>query len=426
MSLHKSLGKLSVALLTVVLLVASGAWAQSKYQALHIFRDGRGGSDPEAGLIFDQAGNLYGTTLGGGYGAGVVFKLTPSTGGSWKEKVLYRFQGGDDGNTPAASVIFDGAGNLYGITQYGGTRNEGTVFKLSPNSHGSWSESVLYSFCFLTNCSDGQNPTSALIFDAAGNLYGTTQSGGAHSDGIVFKLKPNSDGSWSESVLHSFCSLTNCSDGAVPIRAGLIFDTAGNLYGTTFSGGVAGQCNGNGCGVVFELTPNSGVSWTESTLYSFCPVGVCPDGENPDSLIFGPTGNLYGMTLGGGVCDVGCGTVFELTPNRDGSWKEKVLHAFEGPDGAVPLGGVIFDAAGSLYGTTEMGSYSDHCDPGCGLVFKLTPNSKGRWSETVLHRFAGRPAANPTAGLVFDVAGNLYGTASGSGANFGTVFEITP
>jgi hypothetical protein len=136
------------------------------------------------------------------------------------------------------------------------------------------------------------------------------------------------------------------------------------------------------------------------------------------------------MTLGGGDCPVGCGTVFELTPQRDGSWKEKVLHAFEGvfegSDGAIPLGGVIFDAEGNLYGTTEMGSNTNDCDSGCGLVFKLMPNSNGGWSETVLHRFLGRPAAAPTAGLILDAAGNLYGTAGGGGFTFGAVFEIKP
>jgi uncharacterized repeat protein (TIGR03803 family) len=418
MSRNKGLGKLSVALLmiiTVVLAAAPGAWAQSTYKALRIFKDPAGGSEPQAGLIFDQAGNLYGTTLGGGVGAGTVFKLTPGSGGSWTEKVLYSFQGGNDGISPRASMIFDGAGNLYGTTQYGGTHTEGTVFKLKPNSDGSWTESVLYSFCSLRSCSDGENPTAGLIFDAAGNLCGTTQNGGTQNRGTVFQLKPNSDGSWSESVLHSFCFLTNCSDGAYPIYAGLIFDDAGNLYGTTFQGGVAGQCNGNGCGVVFELTPNSGGGWTESTLYSFCPVGLCPDGQNPDSLIFSPTGNLYGMTFGGGICTVGCGTVFELTPNWDGSWKEKVLHAFKLSDGATPKGGVIFDAVGNLYGTTETGSNPNFCDSGCGVVFKLAPNSKGGWSETVLHRFYGRPGAEPTAGLILDAAGNLYGTASGGG-----------
>lgn len=201
MSRNKSLGNLSAALLliTAILLVAPGAWAQNSYKTLHRFKQGKGGADPVGGLIFDQSGNLYGTTL------------------------------------------------------YGGDVDQGTVFKLIPQPDGSWSKDVLYSFCSRTSCTTGANPFASLIFDAAGNLYGTTTSSGANGlGGTVFKLAPNSNGTWTGRVLYSFCSLTNCDDGGTPM-AGLILDQGGSLYGTASAGG-AGQFGPGG--VVFKLTPN--------------------------------------------------------------------------------------------------------------------------------------------------------------------------
>jgi hypothetical protein len=180
----------------------------------------------------------------------------------------------------------------------------GTVFKLAPNGR----ESVLYSFCSRTNCVDGEAPPASLIFDQAGNLYSTTFLGGAHESGTLFQLVPNADGSWRERVLHSFCSRTNCGDGALP-DAGLVFDLAGNLYGTTESGGDQGCLSGDGCGVVFKLTPNSNGGWKETVLHTFFD----HPGANPGaSLIFDPAGNLYGTTEG----DVSTtfGSVFEIVP----------------------------------------------------------------------------------------------------------------
>jgi uncharacterized repeat protein (TIGR03803 family) len=338
-----------------------------------------------------------------------------------KYKVLHRFTDGNDGGTPT-SLIFDADGNLYGTAETGGTSGMGTVFKLTPNSDGSWTESVLYSFCSLTNCADGASPSGTLIFDAAGNLYGTTQLGGASGYGTVFELTPKSDGSWTESVLHSF---RGGADGFQPLD-GVIFDAAENLYGLTISGGSSNR------GTVFKLTPNSDGTWTERVLYSFCSLAKCADGDTPYyNLIFDKAGNLYGTaSSGGGVsCSGhGCGVVFELTPHSDGSWTESVLYSFRGgTDGAYPFAGLIFDGTGSLYGTTPSGGNLSDCINGCGVVFKLTPNSHGRWTESVLHSFANHPASNPYAGLIFDATGNLYSTTFyGGPVNGGVVFKMAP
>jgi uncharacterized repeat protein (TIGR03803 family) len=448
----KFLGAASAALLIVIVVtqvLAPGAWAQGKYKTLHTFTGGKDGSFPYAGLIFDAVGNLYGATEMGGkcfYASdcGVVFKLTASGDGSWTESVLHTFcslTNCRDGAYPeATTLIFDAAGNLYGTTRGGGAYGGGTIFKLTPNSNGSWTESVLYSFCSLTNCSDGSLPYAGLIFDAAGNLYGATLGGGnqcfyAIGCGVVFKLTASGDGSWTESVLHTFCSLTNCSDGENPY-AGLIFDQAGNLYGATEGGG--NQCFYNSsCGVVFKLTPNSNGNWTESVLYSFCSLTNCRDGAYPEAttLIFDAAGNLYGTTGAGGPGGSGdCGVVFKLAPNTDGRWTETVLHGFTcGKDGGRPQAGLVFDRAGNLYGTTEFyGSSSCNYGSGCGVVFRLTPSADGGWREEVLHIFLDHPGAWPYAGVILDAAGNVYGTTYGD-AEYptcshycGSVYEITP
>jgi uncharacterized repeat protein (TIGR03803 family) len=415
-------------MLIVTLVLAPGAGAAGKYKVLHKFTY-KDGDFPGGGLIFDAAGNLYGTTSLGGLSRrnlGTVFKLAPTADGGWKESVLYSFCSLTnclDGDLPESALVFDKAGNLYGTTLDGGTSQIsqlGTVFKLTENSDGTWTESVLYSFCSLANCLDGSRPTSALRFDADGNLYGTTASGGTFSCGCcgcgtVFKLTHNSNGSWTQSALWNF---TGGDDGQFP--NGVIFDTAGNLYGTMFDGG-NGVCRGFGCGRVFKLMPNPDGSWTASVLYSFAG-GT--DGGNPfGDLIFDAAGNLYGTTVtgGGAGCSdqLGCGTVFELTPNADGTWKESVLHSFKNHPGASPAAGLTFDRTGNLYGTTQNGGAING-----GVVFKLSPQLDGSWTYTALHVFLGKPAAIPSSGLVLDNTGNFYGTTVGS--NAGTVFELTP
>jgi uncharacterized repeat protein (TIGR03803 family) len=331
-------------------------------------------------LIFDSAGNLYGTTISGGrYGDGVAFQLSLGANGVWKETILHDFAGGNDGNYPQGQLSIDAAGHLYGTTLFGGGPNRacengcGTVFELSPGTNGEWTETILHSFEYTH--ADGAYPTSGVVLDSAGNVYGTTQSGGTHSGGTVFEVSPV-DGTWTESILHNFCSSANCSDGGLP-TAGMIFDTAGNLYGTTAQGGTGTGCSGGPCGTLFELSPGAGNSWTESVLYSFCSLAKCADGASPGEhpLTMDALGNLYGTTGGGGddggICEsYGCGTVFELSPGAGGGWSENVLYKFppNGLHGLEYLSGLVLDSEGNLYGTTgDGGAY------GFGTVFEVTP-----------------------------------------------------
>jgi uncharacterized repeat protein (TIGR03803 family) len=386
-----------ITLFALAPILSNFVWSQVTEKVLYGFKSGSDGTIPYAGLIFDSRGDLYGTTSGGGSsGNGTVFKLTPSNG-VWTETLLHTFTG-SDGSFPSAGLIFDNAGNLYGTTQQGGsTLNTGTVFKLTP-SNGVWTETVIYSF---KGGSDGYLPFAGLIFDSVGNLYGTTIGGGANGCGTVFELTP-SNGVWTETVIYNF---KGGSDGTVPY-AGLIFDSGGNLYGTTSGGGSSGN------GTVFELRPSNKV-WTEIVIYSFKGGS---DGSLPFAgLIFDSEGNLYGATAYGGAD--GLGTVFELTPSN-GGWMETVLHSFTGGDGQLPSSVLTF-TAGNLFGTTQYGGAI-----GWGTVFKLDTSD----NYTVLHSFAaGTDGMTPAyAGLAKDTAGNLYGTTSSGGSGgAGTVFEIT-
>jgi uncharacterized repeat protein (TIGR03803 family) len=276
-----------------------GRWTE---KTLHNFGSGKDGFAPDAGrgLIFDAAGNLYGTDPdgGAGQGLGIVFELSPTAEGDWTEKILL------NGDGPEGGLIFDAAGNLYGTTYSGGSEQSrgncqfgcGIAFELSPAADGGWTERILHNF---GGAGDGGTPKASLIFDAAGNLYGTTYAGGAFGIGTAFELSPQSGGGWTESILHSF---GNGEDGSA-LFAGVTFDVSGNLYGTAWTGGAFGG------GTVYELTPEAGGDWTEKTLHSF---GNGKDGSGPHGeLILDAEGNLYG-TAGGGV--YGLGTVFEITP----------------------------------------------------------------------------------------------------------------
>jgi uncharacterized repeat protein (TIGR03803 family) len=373
--------------------------------------DGASPSSYDGALIMDTNGNLYGTTLiGGAYAAGAIFKLTPDG----NESVLWSFGNGIDGQYPYAGVITDASGHLYGTTYAGGTAGAGTVFELIPPSTtgGTWTESILWSF---GNGTDGAGPFAGLIMDASGSLYGTTNAGGADSEGTVFKLTPPAvgGGNWSESVLWSFYGSVSLS----PV-GGVILGANGNLYGTTWTGG----------GTVFQLTPPAagGGNWSGSILWTF---GHGTDGSYPYGvdLIIDQQGNLYGTTGSGG--DFGLGTAFELTPpsTTGGSWSESILWSFgSGIDGQVPFAGLIMDTNGSLYGTTNLGgAYAG------GMVFKLSPPSAagGKWSEAVLWSFASGTddGQEPSGGLIMDPNSNLYGTTLGGGTFLGgTAFEITP
>jgi uncharacterized repeat protein (TIGR03803 family) len=331
--------------------------------------DGENGQYPSGGLLRDSAGNFYGTTEQGGDatdacggaqggGCGVAYRLTKAG----KEE-LYRFQGTPDGYEPGALLTEDAAGNFYGTTGLGGEDGSGTVFKIDRAGK----ETVLYSF---TGGLDGCNPDQGVILDALGNLYGTTSGGGAgfcnSGFGTVYEL----DTAGKLTVLHTF----EGEDGANP-DSGLIFDPQGNLYGTTQNGGASEGCGG--CGTVFELTPQQGGNWSEGVLYSFCSLPECADGERPrvGPLVRDRAGNLYGTTYFGGAyrnCNGdACGVVFEI----DAAGHEQVLHSFTGGvDGALPTAGLIIDASGNLYGTTEEGGDTSCYPPyGCGVAFEITP-----------------------------------------------------
>jgi uncharacterized repeat protein (TIGR03803 family) len=376
----------------IALVVAASQSAHGqKFTVVYSFAGGNDGQAPYAGLVRDSAGNLYGTTyFGGGSGYGTVFKVDP-TG---KKTVLHNFTGGIDGAFPLSMdgrLLLDAAGNLYGTTDGGGIG--GTVFKMDPTGKNT----VLYDFpkanhtplggvirdrmgnfygtTYVRNHGtvyeldrtgkprrvrffsrfDGVEPYAGLIRDSTGNLYGTTTSGGPHNSGIVFKL----DKTFNETILYSF---TGGADGRLPY-ASLVRDAQGNLYGTTYQGG------GSGMGVVFKLDTTN----TETVFYSFTGGA---DGGNPEASLFrDKAGNLYGTAAGGGdlTCNVGplngCGVVFKL----DTTGKETVLHTFTGRDGGNPSARLIRDSAGNFYGTTAYGNGSTVCGGGCGVVFKLKP-----------------------------------------------------
>jgi len=407
-------------LCTAILLSLSAAGQIIKERILHNFGAGSDGLYPFSTMIWDAQGNLYGTTWEGGTGpcnggCGIVYELTPGDSDQWTETVLYNFQGRpSDAGKSSASLVFDASGNLFGTTRYGGLttcpKACGTVFELSPNGDGTWSETIIYEF---TGGKDGENPYAELIFDKAGNLFGNTYGGGRHHKGTVFKLTPW-NGTWTESVIYNFGG----KDGNGPL-AGLIMDASGNLYGTTGRGGSANK------GVVFELTPANGGPWKYSVLYSF--TGSPSDGAEPSAdLILDSAGNLYSTTRNGGSggCKNGCGAVFELSPSGGGTWTETLIYSFTGkPDGSSLFGGLLMDKDGNLYGATDAGGTK-----GDGIVYKLT-HYNGTWTETVLHTFQGFPkdGARSYANLIFDSHGNLYGTTIFGGANDpGVVFQLLP
>jgi len=408
-------------------------FAASHETVLHNFGRGKDGLWPYGEVIFGGHGELYGTTISGGaFDYGAVFELKPGRDGQFNERVLHSFQNnGNDGYWPYAGLVSDAAGNLYGTTVGGGRKNYGTVFELTVQGDNTWKETILYNFAGGT---DGEMPYASLIFDATGNLYGTTYQGGNSGCrgigcGIVFELTPGAHGKRTETILHAFQD--DGVDGHQPY-AGLVFDSAGNLYGTTAYGPTYGYFN-NGPGTVFKLAPQGNGQWQEKLLFTFCPGNDCSGGANPFSnLIFDSKGNLYGTTDSGGSM-YGDGTVFELSPGAKGQWTEKALYAFCSPyscqDGNTPYAGVIFDTHGNLWGTTTAGTISDaYCGgSGCGIVFELVPGNHGTWTEQVVHSFNGEDGGIPYAGLAFDNSGNLCSTTSTGGAyGNGTVFEITP
>jgi uncharacterized repeat protein (TIGR03803 family) len=366
------------------------------YSLLHSFQCSPDGETPESGLIQDSSGNLYGTTINGGqHDYGTVFKVSFSGVVS----VLHSFAGPPtDGRNPIyGSLTLDAAGNVYGTTYSGGEFGYGTVFEVGATG----TESILYNFCPQSGCPDGANPFGGIARDSAGDLYGTTYYGGVYRAGVVFKLTT----SGTESVLHSFGS--SSADGAYP-SSNLIRDPSGNLYGTTDGGGTSSA------GTVFEVD----VSGAENVVYSFN--GIDGGGLYGGGLLRDTSGNLYGVTEYGGAN--GAGVVFKLIPGD----AQSVLLNFTGTDGEYPIDGLARDAAGNLYGTAPEGGSGANCGfGGCGVLFGLTTAAK----EIVLHDFnnSSSDGTNPVGGVVRDSSGNLYGTLSGGGAyGCGAVFKFTP
>lgn len=344
-----------------------GAGSGSVAYTLHSFTAGRDGSVPHGGGLFSRGGALYGFTTAGGslgcsvhgyYGCGVVFSARPpqtvcrAIPCPWNISTLYEFRGSGDGNNPYfGEVAFDPAGNVYGTSMNDGQYGGGTVWKLS-HANGTWTETILHNF---GNGQDGSTPMHGVIIDSAGNLYGTTYQGGTVGNGTVFELSP-SGGSWTETIL---ANIEGTALGGYP-EAGLVMDAAGNLYGATSIGGV-------GDGSVFELS-RSGGSWQLTVLYSFPPAYI--EGV-VGNMVFDSHGNLYGTTESGGADE--WGMIFKLSPNG-GSWTFTDVHDFFAIDGANPTGDLVIDSTDNIYGTTTGGGLYANCPGGgCGVVWKLTP-----------------------------------------------------
>jgi uncharacterized repeat protein (TIGR03803 family) len=385
-------GVMTLAVLSALLLIAARP-AQAQTEALlYNFTGGSDGSGPQSRLTF-HGGNLYGTTNSGGLGYGTVFELSPNGSGGWTETVLYSFTGGTDGANPTYSyVTFDSAGNLYGTAYAGGNLGActaatppgcGVVYKLSPGT--TWTETVLHSFG--GNSNDGINPVNGLIMDSTGHLYGTTYGGGSAGNGTVFQMTP-SGGSWTETVIYQMSSN----------YAGLVMDGSGNIFGTNFKS-------------AFKLSPNGKGGWKPAVIYTF-GAGANPNG----TVVLDRAGNIYGTTLAGG----GNGNVYKLTPGTSGKYTRTNLYSFSATSVNHPLAGVVLDSAGNVYGTTTRGGIHDD-----GNVFELVSNGTGSYKFKVLQAFAGTNGYEPYASLIQDSSGYLYGTTSLGGSNgSGIVFEV--
>lgn len=395
----------AVIVTAIVVMLATTAAAAQTFTVLHTFAGGSAdGKYPAGGLVEDLDGNIFGATQEGGTsGSGTIFEIDPAG----NESLLYSFTGGADGGFPRSTLLLNPKGEMYGITNFGGDLNCGEIagcgVVFGVDSGGALR--VLHTFHF----NDGNGPCAffvcgPLLEDPAGNLYGTTDSGGsAMFYGTAFSVSLTGK----EQTLYNFCTLAECVDGYG--SGNLTRDGAGNLYGVTFEGGVYGL------GLLFKIDS----AGAYSVLHNF---GQGTDGASPWGAPYvDAAGNLYGTTFYGGdlSCESGrgCGVVYKLAANG----AETTLHQFQGgPDGGFPYGGLIRDTQGNFYGTTSGGTVAVDF----GTVFRLDP--KGR--ETILHHFkAPTDGVFPQAGLLLDSRGNLYGTTSGLDAfNYGTVFKIAP
>ncbi|HEX3431739.1 MAG TPA: choice-of-anchor tandem repeat GloVer-containing protein [Rhizomicrobium sp.] len=403
---------------------SAAAYTEKTLYAFCSLKGCKDGSEPMGELAMDASGNLYGTTYAGGHrqsypGYGTVFEFLPGTG---QYSELYKFCSMGtpcpDGAHPGhVRLVIDTGGNLYGATETGGNSNGGgVVFELVRKSSG-WREKILYTFCSRRQCADGSMPLAGLtyagaaageLYDGTSPLYGTTWGGGANCSGdcgTVYSLTPKlGTKKWTESVLYSFCSQTNCADGQEPDSA-LTLDSAGNIYGTTLLGGQSIDS-----GTVFELSPN-GADYAQSVLYSFSD-GIVPRG----GIVMDGAGNLFGNTEGGGSDQDGL--IFELSPNG-GQWQYSVLADFDGSNGGGPEGQLLLDAKGNLFGTTYVGGIKDK-----GTVFEFNGSLQSLYSFCPQKRCAD--GSYPVAGVIEDGEGNLFGTTTnGAHKNSGTIFELS-
>lgn len=368
----------------------------ASFQVVYTFQNGADGGNPFAGLTADSAGNLYGTTSSGGSGNGTAFELKNTTKG-YKYVVLHTFAGGSDGANPYARLILVGK-KLYGTTVNGGG-GAGTVFELLPGK-APRRERVLYAF---TQSVQGANPSAGdLTIDSKGNIYGTTQYGGAYGQGTVFELS-RAKGAENEKVLYSFGATS--ADGTQPY-AGVTLDRSGNIYGTASAGG-------QGYGTVFELTPSQS-GWTEHILHTF---GNVNDGGTPYAGVsFDAQGNLFGSTTQGPGS--GGGTFFELTPSS-GGWSFNTIYSLSGWGISGEFRTAYLDSSDNIFGTT-------HCDGqySSGSVYELQ-HSGSSYNYVDLYDFTGGTDgqyvfSNPT----FDAHGNIFGTTNVGGSGYGVVWEV--
>jgi len=361
------------------------------------------GAYPFAGLVQATNGAFYGATYGGGANLqGAIFKIT--AGGSLT--TVYNFcsqTNCTDGALARAGLIQHSNGNLYGTTEGGGANSRGTVYKITPAG----ALTVLYSFCNPTSCADGSQPFAGLLQATNGNLYGTSESGGKYGFGTIFTITP----AGALTTLYSFCATTGCPDGASPTGV-LIQAGNGVFYGTTQSGGKSTSCGAYGCGTVFKFSGGGALT----TLHSFCTKSGCPDGQNPAAgLLLASNGNFYGTTMFGGPSNNG--TIFEITPGG----KLTTLYNFCSqngcPDGQDPFAGLIQATDGNLYGATATGGAQ-----GYGTIFEITTSGV----LTTLHSFVNTDGGGPDGTLVQATNGAFYGTTFGDGAfGYGTVFSLS-
>ena len=373
----------------------------------------------------------------------ITLLLAASSLAASTEKVLYSFAGpaAGDGFGPQSGLAFDAKGNLYGTTSDGGTgagclNGCGTVFQLTSNKHGGWQETVIYNF--QGDVTDGDFPNTTPVVDAAGNVYGMTKDG-PQSCGIVYKLTPSRSGGFTETLIHIFSTSVHNNDGCIngdPSQVHinpLIMDKNGNLYGSTAFGG-GGSSNRvcrNGCGIVFKLASQSDGTWKETILHHY-PTDSGREGFSPTVYQLDDAGNLYG--LAGGGCSSCAGLVFKLSPSKQGNWPETVLFQSHISDLAtVPVGGLLMDKAGNFFAPT----YGPQCNSCGGAIARLSPAGGGKYKATIIHVFKNHDGVIVNSGLLKDAAGNLYGTTlygGGRGTSncpngedgCGTIYTLSP